>query len=155
MIALVGLGALMLLPALARTQPGSKALQCQNNLRQLTVAWRAWAEDNSGQLLTCSTQLGTRTNWMTGFLDFSSSSGNWDPGVDIMKSPLWPYLSQQAQLFKCPADQSTVATPFGRKPRVRSVSMSQVFGTGEWLDGTFTGGSSLFWMTYGQLSKIR
>ncbi|HWH69336.1 MAG TPA: prepilin-type N-terminal cleavage/methylation domain-containing protein, partial [Candidatus Sulfotelmatobacter sp.] len=45
-LALAALWAMLLLPALARTQPNSKAVQCQNNLRQLTMAWRSYAADN-------------------------------------------------------------------------------------------------------------
>ena len=39
-IAMIALGALLLVPALARTRPGAKAIQCRNHLKQLTAAWR-------------------------------------------------------------------------------------------------------------------
>ncbi|HWI59169.1 MAG TPA: prepilin-type N-terminal cleavage/methylation domain-containing protein, partial [Bacillota bacterium] len=78
-VILLALGASMLLPALARTQPDTKAARCQNNLRQLTVAWHAWAEDHAEQLLSCDSSVTTRSNWMTGVLDFAPGNlSNWD-----------------------------------------------------------------------------
>ncbi|HWI58657.1 MAG TPA: hypothetical protein VNZ22_15640, partial [Bacillota bacterium] len=91
-LALLGFGGLMLLPALARTQPNSKAIQCQNNLRQLTMAWQAWASDNNDLLLTCkegvtrsgSTNPPYRVNWVTGWEDFSPANpSSWDPNQDL------------------------------------------------------------------------
>jgi type II secretory pathway pseudopilin PulG len=46
LIALVGLGAAMLIPALGRASPNVKAWQCRNNLRQWATALRAYASDN-------------------------------------------------------------------------------------------------------------
>src|SRR6516164_3998655 len=42
--------AVMLLPAIAGTKPNSQAFQCLENLRQLTLGWQIYAEDNSGKL---------------------------------------------------------------------------------------------------------
>lgn len=161
-LALVGLGGLLLLPALARTQPNTKAILCQNNLRQLMVAWHNWSEDNADLLLTCQ-DLGAggsatppvRLNWVSGMVDFNGgNASNWDPNQDLVKSPLWPYIGQKAALFKCPGDLSSVMVSGGRKPRVRSLSMSQVFTKGEWLDGSGFG-ASVYWRTYDKLGSIR
>jgi prepilin-type processing-associated H-X9-DG protein len=48
---------------------------------------------------------------------------------------MWRYTGKSASIFKCPADQSGVLVNGVKRPRVRSNSMSQVFGSGEWLDG--------------------
>src|SRR5215472_682732 len=42
--------ALMLLPALAATRYNGKSFQCVENQRRLMLAWRMYAEDNSGIL---------------------------------------------------------------------------------------------------------
>jgi prepilin-type processing-associated H-X9-DG protein len=49
-LALLGGLALLLVPALARTQPGSKTIQCLNNLRQWGSAQYMFASENSDTL---------------------------------------------------------------------------------------------------------
>jgi prepilin-type processing-associated H-X9-DG protein len=48
---------------------------------------------------------------------------------------MWTYAGKSPEVFKCPADNATVLVAGTRRPRVRSISMSQVFGSGEWLAG--------------------
>jgi type II secretory pathway pseudopilin PulG len=45
-IAIIAILAAMLLPALAKTKLKTQGIQCMNNHRQLTLAWRMYAEDN-------------------------------------------------------------------------------------------------------------
>jgi len=47
--AMVGIGAAMLLPALAKAKSKAQDLTCINNLRQIDLAKRMWAEDNKKQ----------------------------------------------------------------------------------------------------------
>jgi prepilin-type processing-associated H-X9-DG protein len=49
-IGIVTLGALMLVPAIARTSPGVKAWQCVNNLKQWGLAIRLYASDNNDNI---------------------------------------------------------------------------------------------------------
>lgn len=124
-IAIIAILAGMLLPVLGNSKLKAQGIQCMNNHRQLTLAWRMYVDD-SNEVLPFA-QFGKA--WVTGFLDFSPfKSGNWDPEVDIKKSLLWPYC-QSTGVFKCPADQSVVkpATgPFQGQlvSRVRSMSMN-------------------------------
>jgi prepilin-type N-terminal cleavage/methylation domain-containing protein len=158
-IAIIAILAAMLMPALAKARQKAQGVSCLNNTKQLTLAWRLYAEDANDLLLTCQTIippptiLVSRTNWVQGNLDFSSAQGNWDPSIYIYTSPMFPYCGKNAQIFKCPADQSTVTTPMGKLPRVRSNSMSQVFSRGEWLDKAYNT-SQTAWRTYNKLSTI-
>ncbi len=64
-----------------------------------------------------------------GIIDYSSKPANWDPSVVIAKSPLFAYVGGSSEIFKCPADKSTVKTADGSiKPRVRSMSMNSWTG---------------------------
>jgi prepilin-type N-terminal cleavage/methylation domain-containing protein/prepilin-type processing-associated H-X9-DG protein len=156
-IAIIAILAAMLIPALSKAKQKAQGVSCLNNTKQLTLAWRLYAEDANDILLTCQdgrngpTMVG-RTNWVQGNLDFSSAQGNWDPAVYIYPSPMFPY-AKNAQVYKCPADLSAVTTPTGKKPRVRSNSMSQVFSVGEWLDGNLNAGQTK-WRVYNKLSNI-
>ena len=144
----IALGALMLVPALAQTRPGVKTIQCRNNLKQFTAAWRMYGSDNDDRLVASSGGVTGRPAWVSGIIDYSpGNASNWDINQDIVRSPLWAYIGRDWALFRCPADQSQVVVGGVRKPRVRSISMSHVFGKGEWLDRYFTPSQSV-WRTY-------
>jgi prepilin-type N-terminal cleavage/methylation domain-containing protein len=157
-IAIVGLLAGLLLPALTRAKAKAQGIQCLSNLRQLTLAWRSYSEDNQDRLPYATPYLLDLTTfpraWMTGCLDSDRlNPSNWDLAQDIMKSPLWPYCGRSAGIFKCPADKSTIQPMSGelrlrRKtvPRVRSMSMNVWFGGfGGHLDEGPTGMQSPPW----------
>src|SRR6266404_1716475 len=167
-IGAIALLVLTLAPALARTRNNGDGFQCLNNNRQLATAWRQWAADNNDNLLASSDITGApnydpklRAIWITGNLDWNSGNpSDYDPKQDIIKSPMWPY-APNASLFKCPADRSTIVLssswnghPAGtRVPRVRSYTMSQVFGLGRWLDSNLSS-TSVNWRTYGKGAEI-
>lgn len=158
-IAIIAILAAMLLPALAKAKIRSQGVQCMNNTKQLTLAWRMYADDHNDLLLTCQDGVRKnpedryRVNWIQGNLDYSASAGNWDTRVYIETSPLWVYTGKSAAIFKCPADQASVLVSGTRRPRVRSNSMSQVFSWGEWLDGGPNQGQTTY-RTYGKLANI-
>ena len=161
-IAIIAILAAMLMPALSKAKLKAQGVQCMNNTKQLTLAWRLYAEDANDVLLTCQDPGGNppavmsgRTNWVQGNLDFSSAAGNWDPGINIFPSPMFLYCGKNPEIFKCPADHSMVTGNGIKRPRVRSNSMSQVFSRGEWLDSS--GGTSTLstrWRVYNKLSNI-
>lgn len=153
-IAIIAILAAMLLPALGKAKSRAQAIQCLNNNKQFLIAWRMFAEDNNDLLLTCQDGVGGRSNWITGNLDFNGGNrSNWDLEQDITKSPMWTYCGKSAKLYKCPADRAQVTVGGQRLDRVRSMSMSQVFARGEWLNGS---GSSAdpTWRKYSKLSSI-
>lgn len=49
-IAIIGILAAMLLPVLGRAKARAQRVSCTNNLRQVGLALRLWAEDNGGRL---------------------------------------------------------------------------------------------------------
>jgi prepilin-type N-terminal cleavage/methylation domain-containing protein/prepilin-type processing-associated H-X9-DG protein len=148
-IAIIAILAALLLPVLSRAKTKAQAIGCMNNLRQLMLGWRLYAEDYN-DLLLASLDVGPpRVLWCSGNLDYTGSAVNWDPRNDIAKSPIMPYIGGNFSIWKCPADPTKVRNAAGLLlPRVRSNSMSQVFDVGSWLP------PSLF-QTYGKLTSIR
>jgi len=137
LIALLAFAASCLVPALARTRPNSRAVSCLNNLKQLSNAWRLYADDNGGRLVwnRDGAAVGNvpSQNWVGGWLDFTSVSDNTNTGklVDHAAYPAAAYLGpyvKSAGVFKCPADSSTVRIGSQRLPRARSVSMNNFVG---------------------------
>jgi prepilin-type N-terminal cleavage/methylation domain-containing protein/prepilin-type processing-associated H-X9-DG protein len=151
-IAIIAILAAMLLPALAKSKSKTQGISCMNNLRQMMLGWRLYADDFNDLLLASLEDQTIRNQgrviWVTGGLDYSSSRSNWDPQQDIAKSPLMPYIGNTFSIWKCPADKVTVLDNQRRRvPRVRSNSMSQVFDYGTWLPASR-------WRTYSKLSHI-
>jgi prepilin-type processing-associated H-X9-DG protein len=107
-----------------------------------------YSDDNNDKLLGCQDNMANgRPNWISGWLDFSSNPANWDINHDITVSPLWPYTGKSAAIYKCPADLAMVQVGQKKLPRIRSNSMSQVFGNGDWL-------AASNWRTYDKASII-
>jgi len=120
-IAVIAILAALLLPVLSRAKARALGFQCLNNNRQLMLAWRMYVEDAHDRLPSAK---GGPYAWMSGDLDYNPNNrSNWDPTVDIMKSPLWPDCGKNAAIFKCPSDPSVVVVGGKTLPRVRSVSM--------------------------------
>ena len=148
-IAIIAILAAMLLPALAKSKLKAQGISCMNNTKQLTLAWRLYGDDDADRLLSAQNPANSpgvgRAIWIGGGLDFNGGNrSNWDIAQDLARSPMWPYAGKSPEVFKCPADNATVIVAGARRPRVRSISMSQVFGTGEWLDGGPNRGQTAF-----------
>src|SRR5256885_8245779 len=131
-----------------------------NNGRQIILGWRMYADDDNDRLLGCNGNNLNRADCIidqpsaTCWLDFSAKQANWDPGVTLIPAPIFPYIGKSVAVFKCPGDQSAVLVGPKRLPRVRSISMSQVFSkSGEWLDKTYNPSQNV-WRTYDKLSSI-
>src|SRR5512142_3218430 len=80
-IAIIAILAGMLLPALGKAKAKSKGIFCMNNLRQMMLGWRLYAEDYNDVLLatmTMSPNPYNRVIWVTGNLDYSTARSNWD-----------------------------------------------------------------------------
>ncbi|MEY2427172.1 MAG: hypothetical protein QOJ40_57 [Verrucomicrobiota bacterium] len=132
-IAIIAILAAMLLPALARARCRAQGIQCMNNHRQLAIAWRMYTEENLDLLLFASgpgSNPNSHTNvWCSGALDFNNgNNSNWDPTVDIMQSPIWPYCQNSLGIWKCPCDRSYVTVGGVQKPRVRTMVMNTYLG---------------------------
>ncbi|HEY5914940.1 MAG TPA: type II secretion system protein [Verrucomicrobiae bacterium] len=156
-IAIIAILASMLLPVLSKSKAKAQAIKCLNNGRQQSLGWRQWSDDNNDYVLTCQSGIypaELRPNWISGNLDFNGNNrSNWDINQDIAVGPMWTYVGKSAGVFKCPQDASMVTVGTQRLPRVRSISMSQVFSRGEWLDKTYNTGQTV-WRTYGKNSGI-
>jgi prepilin-type N-terminal cleavage/methylation domain-containing protein/prepilin-type processing-associated H-X9-DG protein len=154
-IAIIAILAGLLLPALAKAKQKAMAVQCMNNGKQQALSWLMYAGDNSDGLVMAYEPPPNVPIWVTGSLDYTSGQYNWDVNVDLVNSPLWSYIGKSANVFKCPADKSQVTVGTKVLPRIRSISMSQVFSShGPWLDGAAFNDAQTKWRVYGKSSDI-
>ena len=143
-IAIIGILAALLLPALNNAKQKTWGIYCMNNHRSLALAWRMYTEDNNDQLVFASELPWTAQTladsvpytWVTGTLDMDPANrSNWDPNVDIKKSPLWRYCGNNLTIWRCPGDTSKVTVSGVPTPRVRSMSMNVYLGGWGGTDG--------------------
>lgn len=132
--------AVLLLPALARTHVRPQGMQCIENLRQITVGWWMYVNDNEGRLapnrglFPANFDYNTYPRWVAGDMRGSTISGQ--TTIDAVNSQLLvnpkysllaPYVQNPA-LYRCPADRSTWSVNGVETPRVRSYSENGAIG---------------------------
>jgi prepilin-type processing-associated H-X9-DG protein len=112
-----------LLPALGRAKAAANRVDCVNNLKQLQVAWIAYAHDcndclalNTFVYLPGARGASVSTGWVYGNAWMDSNPDN------IKKGQLFEYV-RALRLYRCPADKSTVRD-LGQSGRTRSYSLS-------------------------------
>ena len=143
-IAIIAILAAMLLPALTKAKLKAQGIQCMSDHRQLSLAWRMYAEDNNDVLVFASTGGGRRGGsvqmdaanptspdnyaWSGAHMDYSGANrANWEPSYDMQLRPLWPYNKSQA-IYKCPSDRSTITWQNVVRPRILTMSMNLYVG---------------------------
>ena len=173
-IAIIAILAALLLPSLAKAKLKAQGIYCLNNSKQLQLGSILWSTDNQEYLLIALDQPGVLPFkgeprvWLDttaangGGMDWSGKPSNYDPSVQIATSPLFPYIGKNAKLLKCAADHSKITqgsqTAYLNSPagsileRNRSITMSQTFSGGAWLDPGNT--PALYFRIYNKATEI-
>jgi prepilin-type N-terminal cleavage/methylation domain-containing protein/prepilin-type processing-associated H-X9-DG protein len=130
-IAVIGILAGILLPALLRAQAKARGTFCQNNNKQLAVAWLMYADDHAQRLPynLAGSAARTNINWAAGVLDWELSGDNTNV-ADLTQAALGPYLARSAAVYRCPSDSvlSALQSAAGWISRTRSYSMNASVG---------------------------
>jgi prepilin-type N-terminal cleavage/methylation domain-containing protein/prepilin-type processing-associated H-X9-DG protein len=146
-IAVIGVLASLLLPAVARAVGSGRQIFCQNNLRQLGIAWIVYAGDHDDRLaynlgatdINAMLLRGEHYNWANSVLNWEVDSSNTNELLNTQAS-LGPYVAANAAVFRCPSDNvvSRVQKNAGWTHRSRTYSMNAMVGNA----GEFTLGGT-------------
>jgi len=149
-IAIIAILAAMLLPALGKAKQKTQGVYCMNNNKQLVLANFMYQADNRDFFPMAMhggfqpTANDTTRPWVTGWLDWSTSSDN--TNLLFLTTPryavLASYFGNAKNLYKCPADNYASGPQRGRgwPSRVRSVSSNIYVGKGNgWASGPWGG----------------
>ena len=141
-IAIIAILMAIILPVLSNAKSRGQAIGCVNNLKQLSVACKMYADDNSGELVS---------SWPIGWDNYPVNPYCWCPGWACLTEPggydygpspqydctniysleqgaIWQY-TKQAGIYHCPSDYGTM----GGWPILRSYSMNS------WMAGRSNG----------------
>jgi prepilin-type N-terminal cleavage/methylation domain-containing protein/prepilin-type processing-associated H-X9-DG protein len=129
-IAIIGILAALLLPTLGRSKAKAEGFTCANNLRQLSVAWLLYADENEDLLVNnhgVPETLARRQTWANNVEDWVDGDDNTNL-VYLSDSKFGPYANRATQIYKCPSDRE----PALNGQRIRTMSMNaQVGNPGE------------------------
>ena len=111
----------MLLPGLNRAREAGKRVVCLSNMRQLTLAWGFYADDNDDHLCSPDTYWNDTPGSNYWVADGPAVPTNNIGGTQIAlkKGALWQYVQRTPGLYKCKSDSSGL---------LRSYSISNVMG---------------------------
>ncbi len=147
-IAVIGIVAALLLPALGRSKAAAQGTQCATNLRQLSQAWNMYSGDSNGQL-PCNADgqdgMGVFTNWVAGTMSRATDATNTGLLIDPHYSSLGWYVPTAA-IYKCPGDHSRFVRSYSMNCRMNPTRIRGI--------PAFTAGGNTLYETFRKSQEI-
>jgi prepilin-type N-terminal cleavage/methylation domain-containing protein/prepilin-type processing-associated H-X9-DG protein len=106
-IAIIAVLMAVLMPALHRAREGGKRTQCLGNLKQMTLAWNMYADENDDKIVNGATGFSySNQSWGDHSKELSwvntFDNSNWDVQITgIREGALWPYVKND-KMYRCP-----------------------------------------------------
>jgi prepilin-type N-terminal cleavage/methylation domain-containing protein/prepilin-type processing-associated H-X9-DG protein len=106
-IAIIAILASLLLPALNHAKSSAQSTACQNNLKQLQLAWEMYAGENNERVVGPNLQYEIAGAWQSvdGWVLGNAQLDRTDQ--NLREGKLWQYL-QTPRIYHCPSDRSKV-----------------------------------------------
>jgi prepilin-type N-terminal cleavage/methylation domain-containing protein/prepilin-type processing-associated H-X9-DG protein len=148
-IAIIAILASLLLPALSKSKAKAEAIACISNVRQLSLAWTLYADDNEDFLVNNHGKpetLARRQTWANNVQDWGNADDNTNL-IYLTESKLAPFANRSTKIYKCPSDRQ----PAANGERIRSVAMNAMVGD----PGELTNHFNPLYHQYFKSSEIR
>ncbi|MHC4707329.1 MAG: type II secretion system protein, partial [Planctomycetota bacterium] len=101
-IAIIAILLAILMPALNRVREQGKRAACLSNVKQLTLAWILYADDNDGKMASGNTSLGGHNKDGDCWAYWPGRNASEEDRIDgIERGLLFPYCPN-LNLYKCP-----------------------------------------------------
>jgi prepilin-type N-terminal cleavage/methylation domain-containing protein/prepilin-type processing-associated H-X9-DG protein len=137
-IAIIAILASLLLPALNHAKARSIAIDCRSGMRQIQIAWTAYAVDNAEYIPgndyhgeAGDSGVRSNLNWETGSMTITSPNYPDNTNTSLFLDPQWsqlgPYV-QNAGVFFCKASRLLVTESDGNHHLARTVAMNGWMG---------------------------
>jgi len=132
-IAIIAILASMLLPSLAKAKNRAQAIKCVNNLKQLSIIWVLYADENDDRLVSNGQGDSVAVpTWVGGSFEGNlADNTNAFLMTDPKRSLFGPYL-KSPELYRCPSDRTTVTVAGKKRQVVRSYGMNSQVGWDPW-----------------------
>jgi prepilin-type N-terminal cleavage/methylation domain-containing protein/prepilin-type processing-associated H-X9-DG protein len=133
-IAIIAILMAILMPALKRAREGGKRASCMSNVKQLTLAWSMYADENDDKLVNGATGYSNYSggDWATHANELAWIDGyhpdDYDMQVqDIKKGALWPYMRNE-KIYACPTGRKGQALTYSIMFSMNAVNHTEVHG---------------------------
>jgi prepilin-type N-terminal cleavage/methylation domain-containing protein len=93
----------ILMPSLQRARDKGKQIQCISNVKNLTLAWIMFANDNDDKLV--GAMINDSENAWAHPVPSNASGVEEEIEYAIRKGALFPYISKSVKVYRCPADR--------------------------------------------------
>ena len=134
-IAIIGILAALLFPALSAAKARAGVVNCMNNLKQLQTAWHLYADENreftAGNDWISEMSRKGGSNWVSGWLDPRKPNHTDNTNTALLLDPKWASLgpyTKSATVYRCTASRIVAREGSGSYPVVRTISMSGWMG---------------------------
>jgi len=101
-IAIIAILMAILIPTLHRAKEQGKRAACMNNLRQMSLAWNLYADDNEGKMANGCTSTGTQNRDGVCWVYWAGRNATEEDRLKGIRDGLLYRYCPEVKLYKCP-----------------------------------------------------